>query len=73
MDQINLIQKSKYWKDTAIVIAYDDSDGWYDHRAAKITNGSNNATVDTALCCGRPRRGAATPAAAAPARASRCW
>ncbi len=48
--QINLIQKSKYWKDTAIVIAYDDSDGWYDHRAAKITNGSNNATFDTPLC-----------------------
>ncbi len=52
VDQINLIQKSKYWKDTAIVIAYDDSDGWYDHRAAKITNGSNNGTFDTPLCSG---------------------
>jgi phospholipase C len=50
--QINLIQKSKYWKDTAIVVAYDDSDGWYDHRAARITNGSANAAVDTAMCGG---------------------
>ncbi len=58
--QINLIQKSKYWKDTAIVIAYDDSDGWYDHRAAKITNGSNNATIDTPLCSGVPAGGGYT-------------
>ena len=57
VDQINLIQKSKYWKDTAIIVAYDDSDGWYDHRAAKITNGSNNATLDTPLCNGVPAGG----------------
>jgi phospholipase C len=55
--QINLIQKSKFWKNTAIVLAYDDSDGWYDHRAAKITNGSANATADTALCSGVPAGG----------------
>ena len=57
VDQINLIQKSKYWKDTAIVIAYDDSDGWYDHRFAKIKNGSNNPAVDTPLCTGVPAAG----------------
>jgi phospholipase C len=60
VDQINLIQKSKYWKDTAIVIAYDDSDGWYDHRAAKIRNGSNNLTFDTPLCSGVPAVGGYT-------------
>ena len=60
VDQINLIQKSKYWKDTAIVVAYDDSDGWYDHRAAKITNGSSNAAVDTAMCGGVAARGGYT-------------
>ena len=27
--EINAIQKSKHWKDTAIVLAYDDSDGWF--------------------------------------------
>jgi phospholipase C len=31
-EEINLIQKSPYWKNTAIFIAYDDSDGWYDHQ-----------------------------------------
>lgn len=48
-DEINAIQKSKNWKDTAIVIAYDDSDGWYDHKSAKITN-SSNTSDDDAIC-----------------------
>jgi phospholipase C len=57
VDQINLIQKSKYWKDTAIVVAYDDSDGWYDHRAAKISNGSNDGVNDQPMCTGVPAVG----------------
>lgn len=48
-EQINAIQKSKNWKDTAIVIAYDDSDGWYDHASAKLTN-SSNTTQDAEIC-----------------------
>jgi phospholipase C len=28
---INAVQESRYWNDTAIVIVWDDSDGWYDH------------------------------------------
>lgn len=28
---INAVQQSRYWRDTAIVIVWDDSDGWYDH------------------------------------------
>ncbi|PJI52500.1 hypothetical protein CTI14_41340, partial [Methylobacterium radiotolerans] len=28
--RINAIQKSKNWDSTAVVLAYDDSDGWYD-------------------------------------------
>ena len=47
VQQINAIQTSKNWKDTAIVIAYDDSDGWYDHRMAKLTNSSNTTDDDT--------------------------
>jgi len=42
--QINRIQKSPQWKDTAIVLAYDDSDGWYDHKYAKPQNGSRDTT-----------------------------
>lgn len=50
VDQINAIQSSKDWASTAVVIAYDDSDGWYDHVAPTITNGSQSAKNDTALC-----------------------
>ncbi len=37
---INTLQQSKFWASTAVIIAYDDSDGWYDHQPAPITNGS---------------------------------
>ncbi|MGA8031019.1 MAG: alkaline phosphatase family protein, partial [Casimicrobiaceae bacterium] len=37
---INAIMKSPYWKSTAIVISYDDSDGWYDHQMSPIVNAS---------------------------------
>jgi phospholipase C len=32
--------KSPFWRNTAIVIAYDDSDGWYDHQMSPIVNPS---------------------------------
>jgi phospholipase C len=47
---INSVEKSKYWASTAIVVTYDDSDGWYDHQAPKIVNGSDDATQDAAIC-----------------------
>jgi len=37
---INTLQQSQFWSNTAVVIMYDDSDGWYDH-ASTIVNGSN--------------------------------
>jgi phospholipase C len=37
---VNTVMKSKYWKDTAIVVAYDDSDGWYDHVYPPLVNAS---------------------------------
>jgi phospholipase C len=37
-ETINRIEKSRFWKSTAIVIAYDDSDGFYDHVAPPILN-----------------------------------
>ncbi|HTZ79421.1 MAG TPA: alkaline phosphatase family protein [Stellaceae bacterium] len=51
VDTINTLQKSRDWADMAIVIAYDDSDGWYDHVMSPIVNQSNDATVDT-ICLG---------------------
>jgi len=54
VNTINSIEQSKYWASTAIVITYDDSDGWYDHQspisAHALVNGSNDATIDTAMC-----------------------
>lgn len=53
---INAIMNSPYWQDTAIIIAYDDSDGWYDHVLGPIVNQS--AVSDDALAgtanCGSP-------------------
>jgi phospholipase C len=46
---INELQASPEWKNTAVVIAYDDSDGWYDHVAATVTNSSHTAD-DAAIC-----------------------
>ena len=37
---INFLQNQPDWKDTAVVIAYDDSDGWYDHQASPRVNAS---------------------------------
>jgi phospholipase C len=40
---VNTIEQSKDWSSTAIVIAYDDSDGWYDHQIGPIVNQSATA------------------------------
>jgi phospholipase C len=40
---INFLQKQRDWQSTAVVIAYDDSDGWYDHQMGPIVNHSSTA------------------------------
>jgi phospholipase C len=37
---VNAVMRSPFWKSTAIVILYDDSDGWYDHQMSPIVNSS---------------------------------
>jgi phospholipase C len=53
---VNAIMTGPYWNDTAIIIAYDDSDGWYDHVLGPVVNQS--AVSDDALAgtanCGSP-------------------
>ncbi len=44
---INSLQQSPEWAETAVVILYDDSDGWYDHQMPPIVNSSFNPAVDT--------------------------
>ncbi len=48
IDQVmTALQSSPDWESTAVIFAYDDSDGWYDHQAPPIVNGS--ATSQDAL------------------------
>jgi len=49
VNTINQIEKSPFWKSTAVIVTYDDSDGWYDHQAPVIVNGSNT-TLDAPIC-----------------------
>jgi phospholipase C len=63
---INAIENSKFWAHTAIIITYDDSDGWYDHVMPPIVNSSADPALDalngTGVC------GHGTPLGAVPDR-----
>ena len=53
VDLINQIMRSPDWKSTAIIITYDDSDGWYDHQFVTPTTssyGSLDALNGTGVC-----------------------
>ena len=39
-------QQQPDWKDTAIFVTWDDSDGWYDHAYAKPTHASFDLQAD---------------------------
>ena len=43
---INALEQSPFWSNTAVIIAYDDSDGWYDHQPGPLSNASFS-TADT--------------------------
>ncbi|HEY7047115.1 MAG TPA: alkaline phosphatase family protein [Jatrophihabitantaceae bacterium] len=47
---INELQQSRDWSSTAVVVLYDDSDGWYDHQSTKLLNGSTDPAQDQAAC-----------------------
>ena len=68
VNTINHLEQLPTWKSTAVVIAYDDSDGWYDHQMGPILTQSQT-TLDTlwgANSCGNnpnqvPTNDAGTP------------
>lgn len=43
---VNFLQQQPDWKDTAVIVTYDDSDGWYDHAYATPTHVSFDAQAD---------------------------
>jgi phospholipase C len=51
---VNFLQQTPAWANTAVVIAYDDSDGWYDHQMGPIVNGSSTSqdSLTGAGACG---------------------
>jgi len=62
VDTINRLQKLAEWNSTAVIIAYDDSDGWYDHVMPPIVSQSNDPKNDALLgkdgLCGQAPAGA---------------
>jgi len=58
---INQLELSPMWKDMAIILTYDDSDGWYDHVMPPIVNQSNDPSFDALTgpgTCGTAASGA---------------
>jgi phospholipase C len=43
---VNFLERQPDWKHTAVIITWDDSDGWYDHAFATPTNPSSDSTAD---------------------------
>jgi phospholipase C len=53
VNTINFLEKQPEWSSTAVIIAYDDSDGWYDHQMSPIVNQSAtpfDELTGTGLC-----------------------
>jgi phospholipase C len=67
VNTINAIEQSSSWSSTAIIIAYDDSDGWYDH-VSDIVNGSQSiadpsgAQLGAGICNNAPTLAGVTSA-----------
>jgi len=59
-DLINFLQQQPEWKDTAIIVTYDDSDGWYDHAYATPTSASYDPKADQVNGPGQCGTGQAT-------------
>jgi phospholipase C len=57
VNTISALEQADEWKETAVILLYDDSDGWYDHVMGPIVNQSN-VTEDQLLGagnCGTPK------------------
>jgi phospholipase C len=62
---VNAVAQSPSWATTAIVVLYDDSDGWYDHQAPPIVNQSTSAIDElngASLCQSGAQQTGAAPA-----------
>ncbi|WP_409192239.1 phospholipase C [Bradyrhizobium sp. RDM4] len=46
VELINFLQKQPEWRETAVIITYDDSDGWYDHQYVAPKSASYDPAAD---------------------------
>jgi phospholipase C len=46
---MNFLQQQKDWTSTAVIVTYDDSDGWYDHQSPDILRSSFDATTTSSV------------------------
>ena len=54
---VNTLEQSPFWSSTAVIIAYDDSDGWYDHQMAPTVANASYSSLDALngpSKCGKP-------------------
>ena len=67
VNTINAIEKSSFWSSTAIIIAYDDSDGWYDHVYNPVNGSATTADFvnGAGVCISAAAAAAALPGVAA--------
>jgi len=52
VDTLNKLQRLPEWEDMAVIITYDDSDGWYDHVTPPLVNHSQTSE-DLSICNAR--------------------
>lgn len=78
VNEVIALQRTPDWRSTVVIVAYDDSDGWYDHVADSGVHNPSLSPVDnltdttmtgpTSGQCGRGRESAAPLAASRPLR-----
>jgi phospholipase C len=68
VNTVNALQRLDSWSSTAVVITYDDSDGWYDHVMPPIVNQSQTA-LDTLSA---PGQCGASPSSVPSGQQARC-
>ena len=82
VNTINQLESLPTWRSTAVVVTWDDSDGWYDNILGPIETQSQtsvDALTDPNLCGSEPRRSRRPPLAspnrvsAVSARDFRSW
>lgn len=71
---INFLESTREWDSTVVIIAYDDSDGWYDHQMGPTVNQSETAldALSAPGQCGTTGATAALPGLAVAHAQGRC-